>query len=61
MEWGKKVYNIVSALFSFIIPLLIMGTAYGLISGTITRKSKDFRGKYILDIIELFSTVVFFH
>ncbi|XP_060560079.1 gonadotropin-releasing hormone receptor-like isoform X2 [Ruditapes philippinarum] len=43
VEWSKRVYSIVSLLFSFVIPLLIMGIAYGLISGTITRKSKDFR------------------
>ena len=44
-QWGKKAYNIVSVLFSFVIPLLMMGTAYGLISGTIARKMRDFRGK----------------
>ncbi|XP_052797102.1 gonadotropin-releasing hormone receptor-like [Mya arenaria] len=43
VAWGKRVYSIVSLLLSFIVPLLIMGIAYGLISGTITRKSKDFR------------------
>ncbi|KAH3839112.1 gonadotropin-releasing hormone receptor-like [Dreissena polymorpha] len=43
VPWGKRAYSIVSLLFSFIFPLLIMGVAYGLISGTITRKSKDFR------------------
>ncbi|KAL4227563.1 7 transmembrane receptor (rhodopsin) [Mactra antiquata] len=43
VAWSKRVYSIVSLLFSFVIPLLIMAIAYGLISGTITRKSKDFR------------------
>lgn len=50
VAWSKRVYSIVSLLFSFVIPLLIMGVAYGLISGTITRKSKDFRGKLKSDV-----------
>ena len=51
--WGKKVYNIVSVLFSFVIPLLIMGTAYGLISGTIARKMRDFKGKRIYTCLDV--------
>jgi len=44
VAWGKRVYSIVSLLASFILPLFIMGIAYSLISGTIIRKSRDFRG-----------------
>ena len=57
--WGKKVYNIVSVLFSFVIPLLIMGTAYGLISGTIARKMRDFKGKRTYNFLDVHVHIYF--
>jgi len=60
VAWSKRVYTIVSLLFSFIIPLTIMGIAYGLISGTINRKSKDFRGKefFAISLGPIFKTLL---
>ncbi|ESP05621.1 hypothetical protein LOTGIDRAFT_103088 [Lottia gigantea] len=40
--WQEEVYSIASFLLMFVIPLVIIGTAYGLIFSTIARKSKEF-------------------
>ncbi|XP_050400704.1 gonadotropin-releasing hormone receptor isoform X2 [Patella vulgata] len=40
--WQRQVYSISSLLLMFMIPLVIIGTAYGLIFSTISRKSKEF-------------------
>lgn len=44
----RKMYNMVSLITQFMIPLGIMIVAYGLIFFTISRKSKEFRGMFIL-------------
>ena len=40
-EWQEQLYSSLSALLMFILPLLIMVTAYMLIFCTIARKSHD--------------------
>ncbi|XP_067664441.1 gonadotropin-releasing hormone receptor-like isoform X1 [Haliotis asinina] len=41
-EWQSQLYTVASLLLMFVIPLVTIGTAYGLIFCTISRKSKEF-------------------
>ncbi|XP_041373792.1 gonadotropin-releasing hormone receptor-like isoform X2 [Gigantopelta aegis] len=41
-EWQRQLYSIASLLLMFVIPLVTIGTAYGLIFCTISRKSKEY-------------------
>ncbi|XP_025077744.1 gonadotropin-releasing hormone receptor-like isoform X2 [Pomacea canaliculata] len=40
-EWQRQLYSIASLLLMFVVPLVIIGTAYGLIFTTISRKSRE--------------------
>ncbi|BFZ01806.1 hypothetical protein BsWGS_04845 [Bradybaena similaris] len=40
-SWQLKLYPVASLMFTFVLPLAVIGTAYGLIFTTISRKSKE--------------------
>lgn len=50
-EWQSQLYTVASLLLMFVIPLVTIGTAYGLIFCTISRKSKEFTGAYKVVLI----------
>lgn len=49
--WHKRLYYIFSLLVQFLLPLVIMIIAYGLIFCTISRKSKEFGGMFHLYLL----------
>ncbi|XP_076444164.1 gonadotropin-releasing hormone receptor-like [Babylonia areolata] len=40
-EWQRQLYSVASLILMFVLPLVIIGTAYGLIFTTISRKSRE--------------------
>ena len=44
-DWQRQLYSVASLLLMFVIPLVIIGTAYALIFTTISRKSREVSGK----------------
>ncbi|KAL8562699.1 hypothetical protein ACOMHN_011270 [Nucella lapillus] len=40
-EWQRQLYSVASLILMFVLPLVIVGTAYGLIFTTISRKSRE--------------------
>ncbi|PVD19374.1 hypothetical protein C0Q70_19862 [Pomacea canaliculata] len=50
-EWQRQLYSIASLLLMFVVPLVIIGTAYGLIFTTISRKSREVSA-FLLSLIK---------
>ena len=44
-DWQRQLYSVASLLLMFVLPLVIIGTAYGLIFTTISRKSREVSGE----------------
>ena len=44
-DWQRQLYSVASLLLMFVLPLVIIGTAYALIFTTISRKSREVSGE----------------